>query len=152
MVKTRASWNMESCAFFLFFFSFYLNFLQIFYVTLEKLDGADSVLEVYGSYSTKRWGLKRHPSCTSCLFTCKKRLTVYSCLLGVWQITWYSQRFLVSKNVGCFCLNLLRLCKCFALVVGYPPEGNITLTHENDAYTPWSKTCRKQEQSFLWPL
>lgn len=37
-----------------FFFYFYLTFLQIFYMTLEKLDGADSGPEVDGLYSTKR--------------------------------------------------------------------------------------------------
>jgi len=41
--------------------------------------------------------------------------------------------------------------KGFALLGGYPPEGNITLTHGNDAYTARSKTCRKHEESFLWP-
>lgn len=46
---------MESLSLFFFLSSFFcLTFLQIFYMTLEKLDGDDSALEVNGPYSTKR--------------------------------------------------------------------------------------------------
>lgn len=45
---------MESLSLFFFLLHFCLTFLQIFYMTLEKLDGDDSALEVDGPYSTKR--------------------------------------------------------------------------------------------------